>query len=119
MDEHQNLKKETDFINQIEIDIKNSERVSIYLHYPLCETPLCKFCHYIKLSANKKNKLIMELLAQEIDKFIEKVPSINGKEISSLYIGGGTPSLMNENDIKSIFYVLKGLNISMDCEKTI
>lgn len=42
-----------------------------------------------------------------------------GEELTTLYIGGGTPSALNLNELNQLFEVLKELKRSSDCEFTI
>lgn len=42
-----------------------------------------------------------------------------GEELTTLYIGGGTPSALNLNELSQLFEVLKELKRSSDCEFTI
>ncbi|AEG58727.1 coproporphyrinogen-III oxidase family protein [Desulforamulus ruminis] len=63
----------------------------IYLHIPFCKT-LCPYCPYNKVLYNAdqaqkyKTALLQELILYE--------KYMNSKRISSIYIGGGTPTLL-------------------------
>ena len=74
----------------------------IYLHIPFCKQA-CHYCDFhFSTSLKSKDKLILALI-KEIELRKSEFPS----KINSLYIGGGTPSLLNEEEITSIFTALK------------
>ena len=67
----------------------------VYIHIPFCEKKChyCSFCSFPLLSYKEKylNALIKEI------KFHYK-----NETLDTLYIGGGTPTLLNENEIEKI-----------------
>lgn len=108
-------------------DIKDADEISLYVHFPYCKAK-CTFCHYVSEPDGNNAALrsyAIDLLKREISLFVKKFPVIKNKKISSLYIGGGTPSLMEKDCIdklKSIFSDFKFKYdpfTSKDCEKTI
>lgn len=78
--------------------------IGLYIHIPFCTT-LCPFCPYNKIKYDKalassyKTALIKEI------NIIGKLNK-NSTKISSVYFGGGSPSLMI-NDFHDIFTALK------------
>ncbi|NCC70964.1 radical SAM family heme chaperone HemW, partial [bacterium] len=54
----------------------------------------------------------LESLKNEIEKFYE------GDTVKSIYIGGGTPSVLSINEIEFLFETLKTIKISIDAEIT-
>lgn len=67
--------------------------LGLYIHIPFCRS-LCPFCPYNKTIYNKT-------LATRYSKALLKElalyrPILKGKQINSIYIGGGTPNLMLE-----------------------
>ena len=74
----------------------------IYIHIPFCKQA-CHYCDFhFSTSLKSKDKLILALIKE-----IELRKSEFPPETNSLYIGGGTPSLLNEEEITSIFIALK------------
>lgn len=65
----------------------------LYIHIPFCST-ICSYCDFFILK-NEKNELdkYLDYLLKEINLFV----SINGNglRIDSIFIGGGTPSLLS------------------------
>lgn len=71
----------------------------IYIHIPFCKQA-CSYCNfYFSTSLGQKDQLIQALL-QEI-----KQPSTwmgSNHSIDTIYFGGGTPSLLNRDELKDI-----------------
>ncbi len=87
----------------------------IYIHIPFCDSKCfyCNFCSSV-YSKNIRKKYFKKLI-EEIN--LNKNKNIN---ISSIYIGGGTPSSIDEKYIKIIIEELyKSFNILKNAEITI
>ena len=70
----------------------------IYIHIPYCKQA-CHYCDFhFSTSMNTKNEMI-DCIVKEMD--IRE--SEFSKKIDSLYIGGGTPSLMTNLELETIF----------------
>ncbi|WP_250277703.1 coproporphyrinogen dehydrogenase HemZ [[Clostridium] colinum] len=73
----------------------NKNKISIYLGIPFCPTR-CVYCSFTSFNLsqyNKKIDLYLDCLEKEI---IAMKEYVNSYEIESIYIGGGTPSSLNE-----------------------
>ena len=74
----------------------------IYIHIPFCKQA-CHYCDFhFSTSLKSKDKLILAII-KEIAFRKNEFPNL----INSLYIGGGTPSLLNDNELKSIFLAIE------------
>ena len=89
---------------------------AIYIHIPYCKQK-CTYCNfYLKTSLKDKNKLI-ESLIKEIS--LTK-NYLKDTKLKSLYFGGGTPSLLNKENLDLIFRkVKKYYQVSSEAEITI
>ena len=91
------------------------KELGIYVHIPFCKQK-CSYCDFI--SYCDKNDLIekyIKALKQEIEN-----SSVNEYEISTIYIGGGTPSYIESKYISEILKTIKQkYNISRNVEITI
>lgn len=87
-----------------QLDFENLDSLGLYVHIPFCKS-ICSFCPYSKQLYDPKiaQKYKVALL-QEI-KLVTKSMS-HKKAVSSLYFGGGTPSLFIA-DIKEIIQTLQ------------
>lgn len=92
------------------------DRFGIYVHIPFCISK-CKYCDFISFSCkSKKIEEYFEVLIKEI----ESKKDCTSKEITTLYIGGGTPSVPNSKYIVNVINTIKNtFKISKECEITI
>lgn len=92
--------------------------ISIYIHIPFCISK-CDYCDFFSVKVNNSIKgnyipdsyitsLINELSARFDENYV----------IKTIYIGGGTPSLLNENQIKKLVDALFLYEVSQDYEFT-
>lgn len=93
------------------------KELGIYVHIPFCKQK-CSYCDFI--SYWDKNDLVekyIEVLKQEIKNNTEDVSKY---EISTIYIGGGTPSYIESEYIGEILKIIKQkYNVSKNAEITI
>jgi oxygen-independent coproporphyrinogen-3 oxidase len=104
--------KERDFIYPIEND-----KISIYISIPFCITR-CSYCSFPSNIVSKKEDLVepyLKTLKYEIQRVLEKVKE---KEliVDSIYIGGGTPSILNSKQLFGLLSFLEN-NINMSLVK--
>jgi len=81
--------------------------LSLYVHTPWCvkKCPYCDFnSHEIKQEINETNYLQALLIDVEKD-----LPRVWGRRISSIFIGGGTPSVMSPDFYNRLFSELRAL----------
>ncbi len=75
------------------------ESYSVYIHIPYCKKK-CRYCSFLSTTPETK----------QIDGYIDAVkselklykPFLSNREIKSVYIGGGTPSLLEPEQLKQI-----------------
>ena len=67
--------------------------ISLYIHVPFCKRK-CAYCSFYSINGYR---------AEYTDAIIRAVKQYGGKTLKSVYIGGGTPSVMPPRDIKRIF----------------
>nr|WP_111896115.1 radical SAM family heme chaperone HemW [Acinetobacter sp. MB5] len=96
--------------------------LSLYIHMPWCvrKCPYCDFnSHAVpdgKLSLDLEQEYLQALVAD----FDTQIEWAQGREIQSVFIGGGTPSLISAAGYQWLFSELKQrLNFATDCEITL
>lgn len=96
--------------------------LSLYIHMPWCvrKCPYCDFnSHAVpdgKLSLDLEQEYLQALVAD----FDTQIEWAQGREIQSVFIGGGTPSLISAAGYQWLFTELKQrLNFAADCEITL
>ncbi len=92
----------------------------IYLHIPFCR----KACHYCNFhfSTNLKNKSAMvETIANEITaKTFPETVQVKSELINTIYVGGGTPSLLSTDELKFLLdTIYKNYPVAADAEITL
>lgn len=90
-----------------------SKRIdAVYIHIPFCNY-ICAYCDFCKVFYNREyvNKYL-----DALDKEIKA--NYKGEIITSLYIGGGTPSSLSLDELERLFNILKIFTLSKDCEIT-
>jgi len=102
--------------------------LSLYIHFPWCEKkcPYCDFnSHQIKDvgSDSDKNKSPGFDEARYIKALITdletELPRVWGRQVHSIFIGGGTPSLLSANGMNELLSAIRArVNLEPDCEIT-
>ena len=88
----------------------------IYLHIPFCKQA-CNYCDFHFSTSMKMKVDFVKAIIQEIE--LRKDVFAN-KFISSIYFGGGTPSLLSKEELDMIFEKLyKSFTINADAEITL
>ena len=88
---------------------------SIYIHIPYCK----QACHYCNFYFSTKLKTKSQFLNALRNEIILKQKDINDR-INSIYIGGGTPSVLSFLELEKIITFIKNnFNINNDAEITI
>jgi len=83
--------------------IKEPHLVNLYIHIPFCPTR-CHYCSFISVPIYKQKHLVaeyVEKLCIEIENAINLIKQ-NNQEIFSIYIGGGTPTVLEDAQFESI-----------------
>lgn len=71
----------------------DKDKIGLYIHIPFCKAP-CPFCPYIRYPWDPKLKQpYVEAVKKEIDLYRERLGDV---KIDSIYVGGGTPTIMPE-----------------------
>ena len=91
------------------------KELGIYIHIPFC-TKKCKYCDFKSYAnSNKKEKYIEAILKE-----IESEKTDKEYEVTTIYIGGGTPSVLEANYIGKIINKIKEkFTIQQNAEITI
>lgn len=89
--------------------------LGIYIHIPFCK----KSCHYCNFhfSTSLKDK---EDMIKAINKEIYQKAILNSDKVSTIYFGGGTPSILDVEEINLIIEnIYKNFNVRKNIEITI
>ena len=91
---------------------------SLYIHIPFCISK-CKYCDFFSQTNFDDDKMskYIQALCNEIQFRLE---TYQIKSLKTIYIGGGTPSLLSPKNLNQLFASIKNyVKILSDCEITI
>ena len=75
----------------------------IYIHIPFCKQA-CYYCDFHFSTNQEVRKTLVECIKNELT--LQK-SYLNGELINTIYFGGGTPSLLEENELKLILNAIR------------
>lgn len=83
--------------------------LSVYIHYPWCikKCPYCDFNSHTLTNHLQTNE--QDYLHALIKDLKQQLPSIGGRGVHSIFIGGGTPNLLSPKAIKFLLNHLRAL----------
>ncbi len=89
---------------------------ALYVHIPFCDT-ICTFCPFAK-SVGTPERITAYLSALHAEmKTLGATARVGGWELDSVYIGGGTPSVLSEDQLAGLLAVIRGnFRIKPDAE---
>ena len=89
------------------------DKISLYIHIPFCAQK-CLYCDFPSFARKDHlRKAYIEALNKEIINLREKH---NNLEINTIFIGGGTPSVLEYNELECLLKEIAKLNMAKDIE---
>ncbi|HXP49741.1 MAG TPA: radical SAM protein, partial [Bacteroidia bacterium] len=87
----------------------------IYIHIPFCKQA-CHYCDFYFSTSLRNKEDLVDAICKEIEL---RKDYLNTKELSTIYFGGGTPSLLSSADLEKIFNAIgKHFTIASSAEIT-
>ena len=90
----------------------------VYIHIPFCRQA-CHYCNFHFTTSLHYKSALLNALQKEL---ILKSRFFNSTCITSIYLGGGTPSLLTTDEINDLYYTIdshytidSGIEITMEC----
>ena len=88
----------------------------IYIHIPFCKRR-CIYCDFFSTTQSEKKPTYIHALCQELQ--IRK-GYLQDEEIETIYLGGGTPSQLSQDELESIFTTVYNIyKVREDAEITL
>lgn len=88
----------------------------IYIHIPFCKRR-CIYCDFFSTTQSEKKAEYVHALVRELE--IRK-DYLDNEEIETIYLGGGTPSQLSQEELEEIFaYIYKVYKVTPDAEITL
>lgn len=83
------------------------KKLGIYIHIPFCKQK-CFYCDFVSYANQDKYfQKYVQALNKEVNNFIDN----NEFEVQTIYIGGGTPSLIDAKYIEEILHIFEKRNL--------
>ncbi len=92
--------------------------LSLYIHIPWCvrKCPYCDFNSH-EAAAELPEQAYIDAMLEDLQ---HDLPFVQGRQINTVFFGGGTPSLFSADSIKKILDgIQRQLGFSSDCEVTL
>lgn len=90
---------------------------ALYIHIPFCDHK-CIYCDFYSIITSDNITPFIEAVKKEIENYSKMYSS--QRRFSSIFFGGGTPSLLNTKNIQSIIESLKSnFDVANDAEITL
>lgn len=93
--------------------------LSLYVHYPWCvrKCPYCDFNSHKVKEAGIPEQAYIDALLRDLE---GTLPRVWGRRVHSIFIGGGTPSLLSPEGLDRLLTTARSLlQIEADCEITL
>lgn len=95
----------------------NSKETALYIHIPFCEHK-CIYCDFYSIITKDNIASFLQALKKEINFYADR--HSNNRIITSVFFGGGTPSLMSPASLSEIIELAKKrFELSADVEITL
>jgi len=94
----------------VETSLLMKGQVNLYFHFPLC-SQVCSFCNLFTMvdDGTAIDKYVDILLAE----LRHYAPLISGRRVDTLYLGGGTPSLLPAKTFARVFQEIETLGLAV------
>ncbi len=101
--------------------LKSKKNIStnpgLYIHIPYCDTK-CGYCDFYSITNHSTRKEFIPALQAEMDLYAR--PPFSKALFDTIYLGGGTPSLLEPAELEQIFNRLRAhYGFAEDCEITL
>ncbi|MEE1125539.1 MAG: coproporphyrinogen dehydrogenase HemZ [Acutalibacteraceae bacterium] len=106
-DEKISLAEETEKNEQAILSLSTNNSYSLYVSIPFCPSR-CSYCSFVSQSVEKAKKLIepyVELLCKELEHTAKIADDLKLK-LETVYIGGGTPTTLNAQQLERLISVI-------------
>lgn len=96
--------------------LTDADGINIYIHIPFC-IQICDYCFYMKELIKSKDQVdeYVDSLCKEIELVSERF-NLGKRKVNSVYMGGGTPSVLTERQFGRLTETLNRFHHLQDTE---
>jgi oxygen-independent coproporphyrinogen-3 oxidase len=88
----------------------------LYIHIPFCKQK-CHYCNFFSVASLRNKKEMVLAIASEIK---QQKSYLDNESLKTIYLGGGTPSLLNEDELNTLFdAIFSTFEVDKDVEITL
>ena len=80
----------------------NENKAGIYIHIPFCRKA-CHYCNFHFSTSLQQKNAFLQALHKEL---VEQKSYLKDKTIQSIYFGGGTPSVLSQEELAAIMEII-------------
>ena len=89
------------------LSLGSMESPGLYLHVPFCSA-ICPYCDFaVRVGRREKRIRFVDTLLSEIGREAGTRPGFAGAGIDTIYLGGGTPSILDREDLERILAAVR------------
>ncbi|NIZ47334.1 radical SAM family heme chaperone HemW [Entomospira nematocerorum] len=88
------------------LQLDNKQEYALYVHIPFCWYK-CHYCDFFS-SVGVQESLRIRVIERIIMEIPRQLEHLKIRQLSSVYIGGGTPSLLTENQVSRLLSIVQG-----------
>ncbi len=94
-------------------------RFGVYVHFPYCLSK-CPYCDFASTAAKQiPDERYTQAILTELTRRVEQ-QQLKGREVTSIFIGGGTPSLWDPRSVAMVLEAIsRHLHVAAGCEITL
>ena len=89
--------------------------IGLYIHIPFC-LQKCAYCDFLSFGDRSQKDMYIKALLKELSS-LQKL--CLGKTVSTVYIGGGTPTVLDTEDLEEILKAVRTFPLTSDAEITV
>jgi hypothetical protein len=97
--------RKVDLATLLELWASNRGPLNVYVHSPFCAS-ICRFCYYqgVQFSFESDSATYDRYYASYLPAVVAPFrPMLEAREVTNYFFGGGTPSLMRPDTLRSVF----------------
>jgi oxygen-independent coproporphyrinogen-3 oxidase len=100
--------KEKEVVNSLDLE----EGFSLFVNIPFCPS-ICSYCSFGSGEIKNYQNIIDEYVEKVSKEIVQVAKRVKGKDLVTIYIGGGTPTTLNIDQLKKLLGTIKE-SFSMD-----